>query len=221
MVVVGQTIPDDTLRTQIYWSISTIASQLHKISSDRCGRYMLRSRGTIPTAASSSAPVSDDYGVVDIPSPLEVSAILEVDALWHLGSYLAFDLLDAYRALSTVIWIPLRDIPSQIHHILSCTEGSEGSQRQEDIPAPSTAPSATQAQATAPAPTTQDPTAPAPTQDVTTRQPGLFTSMLSDQGRTIDFDGDTIFSLHDLDISQIDRALHNTMVNIFICLNLF
>lgn len=50
---------------------------------------MLCSRGTIPIAASSSTLVDDDYGVVDIPSPLEVSTVSEVDALWHLGSYLA------------------------------------------------------------------------------------------------------------------------------------
>ena len=45
--------------------------------------------------------------------------------------------------------------------------------------------------------------------------------MLLDQGRTIDLDADTIFSLHDSDISQISRALHNATVNISICLDLF
>ena len=121
---------------------------------------MLRSRGTTPTAASSSTPVDDDYGVADIPSPVDISTVLEVDALHRLASYLASDLLDAYRALSTLSGIPLHDMSSQIRHILSHTAVPEDSQRQEDIPTPSTAPTATQAQATTPALATQDPTAP-------------------------------------------------------------
>ena len=84
----------------------------------------------------------------------------------HLTSYLASDLLDAYRALSTLSGIPLRDMSSQIRHILSRTVVPEDSQRQEDIPAPSTTPTTTQAQATAPAPATQDPIEPPPTQDL-------------------------------------------------------
>ena len=112
-----------------------------------------------------------------------------------------------------------------IRHILSRTAVPEDSQRQEDIPAPSTAPVATEAQDTAPAPATEaqgttptlateDPITPLPTQDVSARQHGLFTSMLSDQGRAIQLDIDTTFSLHDSDISHIGRALHDAMVNI-------
>ena len=110
-----------------------------------------------------------------------------------------------------------------LRHILSCTTVPEDSQRQDDIPAPSNAPAATEAQAitpatteaqtTAPAPATEDPSAPSPTQDVSARQRGLFTFMLLDQSRTIDLDIDTAFSLHDSDISQIGRALHDTTVN--------
>jgi hypothetical protein len=81
---------------------------------------MLRSRGTTPTAASSSTPIDDDYGVADIPSPIDISTVLEVDALHHLSSCLASDLLDAYRALSTLSGIPLHDMTSQISHIFSC-----------------------------------------------------------------------------------------------------
>ena len=104
---------------------------------------MLRSRGTTPIDASSSTTVDDDYGVADIPSPIDIFAVLEVDALHHFSSCLASDLLDAYRALSTLSGIPLRDMSSQISHILSRTVVPEDSQRQEDIPAPSTTPAAT------------------------------------------------------------------------------
>ena len=57
---------------------------------------MLHSRGTISTAASSSTRVDDAYGIEDIPSPLEVFAILDVDASCHMASYLAADLLGSY-----------------------------------------------------------------------------------------------------------------------------
>ena len=90
---------------------------------------MLRSRSTAPIAASSSTPVDDDYGVADIPSPVDISAVLEVDALHRSASYLAYDLLDAYRALSALLGIPLRDMSSHIRHVLSCTTVSEDSQR--------------------------------------------------------------------------------------------
>jgi hypothetical protein len=254
MVSAGQSVPDASIRTEMFSSIATVVTQLHDISSDRCSRYMLRSRGTAPTFASSSAPVHDDYGVVDLPSSVDISAIVEVDALQRLSSCLSSDLLDAYRAVSTLTGIPLRDMTSQIiRHILSRTAVPEDSQRQEDILAPSTAPAATEAQATAPAateaqatapaateaqatahvateaqattpaateaqttapaPATEDPTAPLPTQDVSARHRGLFTSMLSDQGRAIQLDIDTTFSLHDSDISQIGRALHDATVN--------
>ena len=195
-----------------------------------------------------------------------------MDALQRLSSCFSSDLLDAYRAISTLTGIPLCDMTSQtIRHILSCTAVPEDSQRQEDIPAPSTAPVATEAQDTAPAPATEaqdtapapateaqgtapapateaqgttpasateaqdttptpateaqgtspalateDPIAPPPTQDVSARQHGLFTSMLLDQGRAIQLDIDTTFSLHDSDISQIGKALHDVMVNISI-----
>ena len=132
---------------------------------------MLQFRGTIPTNASSSTPVDDAYAVADIPSPLEVLVVSDVDALHHLGSYLASDLLDSYQALSTVTGIPLPDISTEINHILSRTTGSQGSQRQEDIPTPSIAPAATQAPI-ALAPATQDPVAPSlATKDPTTPPP--------------------------------------------------
>lgn len=41
MVVAGQSIHDDTISTQIYSSIATIATQLQEIYFDLCGRYML------------------------------------------------------------------------------------------------------------------------------------------------------------------------------------
>ena len=41
MVDVGQHVPDETLRTHLYSSITTVATQLQEISSNRCGRYML------------------------------------------------------------------------------------------------------------------------------------------------------------------------------------
>ena len=90
---------------------------------------MLRSRGPILTSASSSIGVDDWYEMVDIPSPLEVLAILVVDALCRMASYLASDLLGSYQALSTVTGIPLCDIGGHISHILSCTIGSQPSQR--------------------------------------------------------------------------------------------
>ena len=159
-----------------------------------------------------------------------------MNALQRLSSCFSSNLLDAYQAVSTLTGIPLRDMTSQIiRHILSHTTVPEDSQRQEDIPAPSTAPVATEAQDTAPAPATEaqgttpapateaqgtapalateDPIAPPPTQDVSARQHGLFTSMLSDQGRAIQLDIDTTFSLHDSDISQIGRVLHDVTVN--------
>ena len=110
MVDASQCVPDDTLRTHLYSSIATVATQLQEISSDRCGRYMLRSQGNVPIDASSSTPANDAYVVANIPSPLEVLVVSDVDALHHLGSYLASDLLDSYRALSTIIGIPLQDI---------------------------------------------------------------------------------------------------------------
>lgn len=58
-----------------------------------------------------------------------------------------------------------------------------------------------------------------PTLDSIARQPSLFSSMLSDD--IIDFDTKKALSLHDLDISQIGRALHKAMVNMSISLNLF
>ena len=81
MVSAGQSVPNASIKTQIFLSISTVATQLHEIFSNWCGRYMLRSRGTAPTSTSSSAPVHDDYGVVDLPSSVDISAIVEVDAL--------------------------------------------------------------------------------------------------------------------------------------------
>ena len=71
---------------------------------------MLRSQSTIPIAASSSTLVDNVYVVTDIPSLLEVLVVSDVDALHHLGSCLASNLLDSYRTLSMVIGIPLRDI---------------------------------------------------------------------------------------------------------------
>jgi hypothetical protein len=209
MVSVGQSVPDASIRKQMFSSIATVVTQLHDISSDRCSRYMLRSRGTAPTSASSSAPIHDDYGVTDLPSSADISAIVEVDALQRLSSCLSSDLLDAYRAVSTLTGIPLRGMSSQIiRHILSRTPVPEDSQRQDDIPAPSTAPAATEAPTTAPAPATEDPTAPGPPiEDPTAPTP------TQDVGRTIDLDADTTFSLHDSDISQIGRALHDATVN--------
>ena len=96
MVIVGESVLDDTIKTQIYLSIATIATQLQEISLDQCGRYMLQYRGTISTTTSSSTSFDDAYGVVDIPSPLEVYVVSNVDALHCLGSYLPSDLLDAY-----------------------------------------------------------------------------------------------------------------------------
>ena len=107
MVDAGQRVPDDTLRTHLYLSIATIATQLQEIYFDQCGKYMLWSRGTIPKDASSSTPVDDAYVVADIHYPLEVLVISDVDALHCLGSYLSSNLLDSYRALSTITGIPL------------------------------------------------------------------------------------------------------------------
>lgn len=90
---------------------------------------MLRSRGIAPTSTSSSAPVDDDYGVTDLPSLVDISTVLEVDALHHLSSCLTSDLLDVYRAISTLIGIPLHEVNSQIRYILSCTIVLEDSQR--------------------------------------------------------------------------------------------
>ena len=103
--------------------------QLQEMSSDRCGRYMLRSRGTILTVASSSTGVDDVYGITDIPSPLEVSTISDVDALRCMASYLASDLLGSYQALSIVTRIPLSDNGEHINHILLRIVGSQVLQR--------------------------------------------------------------------------------------------
>ena len=75
--------------------------------------------------ASSSIGFDDLYEIVDITSLLEVSIILDVDALHHMASYLASDLLGSYQALSIVMGIPLRDIGGHINHIFSCTVGSQ------------------------------------------------------------------------------------------------
>ena len=94
------------------------------MSSNQCGRYMLFSHGTIRKATSSSTGVDDAYGIADIPSPLEVSTISDVDALCCITSYLAANLLGSYQALLTVIGIPLSDIGGNISHILSRIVGS-------------------------------------------------------------------------------------------------
>ena len=73
---------------------------------------MLWSQGTTPKSTSSSAPVDDDYGVVDLPSLVDIYVVLEVDALHCLSAYLTSDLLDAYRALSTLTGIRLHDMSS-------------------------------------------------------------------------------------------------------------
>ena len=128
MVTAGERVPDASIRTQMFSSIAIVVTQLHDISSDRCSRNMLRSQGTTPTSASSSAPIHDDYGVTDIPSSVDIFAIVEVDALHRLRSCLSSDILDAYRAVSTLTGIPLRDMTSQIiRHILSRTAVPEDS----------------------------------------------------------------------------------------------
>ena len=107
MAVVGESVPDDTIRTQIYSSIATVATQLQYIYFDWCGRYNLWSQGTVPIVASSSTTIDDAYLVANIPSSLEALTVSDVDTLHHLGYYLASNLLDSYRALSTVTRIPL------------------------------------------------------------------------------------------------------------------
>ena len=57
---------------------------------------MIRSRGTILATASSSTGVDDVFEIEDIPSPLEVSTISDVDALHHMASYLGSSLLGLY-----------------------------------------------------------------------------------------------------------------------------
>ena len=85
---------------------------------------MLQSCGTILTVASSSTKFDDVYGIENMPSPLEVFSILDVDALCCMVSYLASDLLGSYQALSIVTGIPLSDIGQHINHIVSHTVGS-------------------------------------------------------------------------------------------------
>ena len=85
---------------------------------------MLPSRGPILIGASSSTGVDDLYEIVDIPSPLEVSTISDVDALRCMASYLTYDLLGSYSTFLIVMRIPLRDIGGHISHILSRIVGS-------------------------------------------------------------------------------------------------
>ena len=123
MTATSSNVPNDTVRSQIFSSIAIVSTQLQEISSNRCGRYMLRYHGSVFTGASSSIGADDLYEMEYIPSPLEVSAISDMDAFCCMASYLASDLLGSYQALLTIMGIPLCDIGGHINHIFSCTIG--------------------------------------------------------------------------------------------------
>lgn len=198
----GQVAAEDT-RLDMYSSIATIATQVEQFSSDRVGRYMLRSRTS--AGVSPSSPFYDPYIRFDLPTPDEIGRLPE-DRVREISGMLVSDLLAAYQRISTLHGIEPRDLPTFIGGG-QCRRSSTGSSRGQSSDAEAGSSRQSVDDLTPPPQHTQAPTqhTQAPTQQTqatTSRVHSRFSDLLMDDA--IDPDA---MSLHSSELSDLGRAL--------------
>ncbi|XP_057865955.2 uncharacterized protein LOC131073526 [Cryptomeria japonica] len=189
------------------------------MTSNRVGRYLLRSQTTIARATNATSNSGTDlYACVDIPSPLDARQLTKVDPLQWMSALLSNDLLDSYSTLSSLLGIPLKDVPTQVRQLVHRDYGGRASQgdmgREEGVPVHLTTPpphidvDPTPPPQPTPVDPTPEPPRPTPMTFIPPAQAhGHYTSMLVHglEDASLDLDVDDV-SFHSSKISMIGRA---------------
>lgn len=69
----------------------------------------------------------DPYVQVDIPSPMDVVRMHDIDPLRHMSACLSSDLLNSYQVISMEHGIPLEEAPSYVRCVIGRpTDSSHG-----------------------------------------------------------------------------------------------